>query len=243
MLKNSENYRLKLDENQLYISPPVSMEGWIALSNVDGEGWVFEKSDNQRIEGAKSRNVSGPIEEVLKNDLLVIYGTKSRQSQWYLEKRARKVEEVLIGAGRGELSGGHFRVLKDIEVTHEQLAGNNIWLIGTADENSIVEMFSDELPTAFDGGDLILGSSKVSRESLFFECVIPNPYAGDRYAFIEMANSRFAYSSCVFGNRKFDYAVSEFDGLNNPVLYRGIFNGNWEFDESTKYTNFNLEVE
>lgn len=160
----------------------------------DAAVWRFEKRGGKweartvNIAGLmKTKGATGPADQVETRAVAIVYGTKSEAMAPILRERAFRVLKARLGPGEEQLAVGCCRILSDVEAAAADLSAFNLWLIGTARENLIVERLAAGLPYAS-----TLAADRYGADTLF-SYVYPTGSGGNRYRYIEIGNSRAAY--------------------------------------------------
>lgn len=176
-------------------------------------------ADGWKRNGTPVSAASGSIGCVTESSFIVVYGTKSPDRTWFLRERAYLIAKALIGSGPGQLGGGHIVIKSDVEVTDADIDGNNLWLIGGLEENSLC----GEVPLRFGGATVALGRQMFPIANSLLSYVAPNPRAPNRYLFVEMGESKLAYSGAVLPDRDADITLQAVSPEESKVVYRGFF--------------------
>lgn len=120
------------------------------------------------------RHDGGGIADLLTKPVIFVYGTQSDERAPILEAAARQFADwststsVPIG-----VKCGTFTVKADNELTNDEMTDHHLLLFGAPEENSVSALFSNELQTYYQGGDIFVGGKKFTENGL---CVtMPNP--------------------------------------------------------------------
>lgn len=182
---------------------------------------------------AKVHNLCGPVWHAYMSNFIIAYGTNDRAGE--CEAKAKQLADEWV-----EFSDGVAKVIRDRDVTEEQIKRYNIIAVGGPNENSFVRLIADKLPVQFLDGGYRVGKHEVTRKTLGKEVgivlVYPNPLNQSRYVVI--------YDGVLWGsglpiNHKFDTLPDfviftedhETDGANE-IVCGGFFDTHWQVDEN-----------
>jgi predicted esterase len=161
--------------------------------------------------------------------LLIVYGTRGPAPLQQAQKAAAELASHSANwvwfepsARTGPTDGvpnnfnlyGALRVKADVEVTAEDLARHHLVLIGTAQQNSIVQRLADRLPVAFAAGNIVFsdGLTLPSRERTL-RLVHYNPDAPERLLYWIASDDVRAYGPAGLLLESLAYTPSGADAL------------------------------
>ena len=153
------------------------------------------RSDDGRWESAsgdlsreKRRGASGPIGDLFFDGAVLVPGTTGSdeetffanwiagEAHWYYRNRNG-------GVHRGGIMGENhvdLPVVKDTDLTDDDLAANNLILYGTPATNAVLSRLADQLPIAFDGKSIHLSDKTYTANCAAAFAVFPHPLNPDR---------------------------------------------------------------
>ena len=120
------------------------------------------------------RHEGGGIADLFTNPLILVYGTQNAEQSPVLEAAARELADWSIRPNISiGVKCGSFTVKADTELTKEELASHHLLLFGTPEENSVSALFSNELQTYYQDGDIFIDGKKFTENGLCL--TMPNP--------------------------------------------------------------------
>lgn len=172
-IDRSKTARITIDEQIHEIDPASGNISFQLLS--DG---VWKIDDSTRSTGLASHDGDGAAGLFMK-PLVIVYGTMDAHRKEVLEAGARQLadwswtESIPIG-----VKTGSFRVKADTALTDEEIAENNLILIGNSSENAITARIAGAFKPYYSEGKISINGTGYDRSGL---CVTrPNPLAPER---------------------------------------------------------------
>ncbi|MCS7253268.1 MAG: prolyl oligopeptidase family serine peptidase [Armatimonadota bacterium] len=183
---------------------------------------------------AKTHNLCGPVWHAYMHRFIIVQGTLGdEETKAENEAKAKQLADEWV-----EFSDGVATILKDTEVTEEQIKQYNIIAVGGPNENRLVKLISGELPVRFLEDGYRIGIHEITtraiKKKLGQVLVYPNPLNQSRYILI--------YDGVLWGkglpiNHKFDTLPDftiftedqETDGANE-IVCAGFFDTHWQVD-------------
>lgn len=169
----SKTAKIAIDGRIHEIDPSAGNVGFRLLS--DG---VWKSNGGVRRTGLASHDGDGAAGLFMK-PLVIVYGTMDAQRKEALEAGARQLadwswtESIPIG-----VKTGTFRVKADTALTDEEIAENNLILIGNSSENAITARIAEAFKPYYSEGKISINGAGYDRSGL---CVTrPNPLAPER---------------------------------------------------------------
>lgn len=158
------------------------------------EGWrVAQGSDQAPI--AKRPGMQGPIDDAFMDSFVFVEPTGAsrfpRADAWARAEMQRAVVQWRRHF-RGEV-----RVLRDVEVTAEDLEKFNVVLWGDPESNRLWQTLNDRLPLRLDGDQWTVGDQRFAATEHQAIQVYPNPEAPHRYV---VTNSGFTFREFAYLN-------------------------------------------
>jgi pimeloyl-ACP methyl ester carboxylesterase len=161
------------------------------LRKQDGR-WSFAGS--KHADGlAKRPGLQGPIDDAFMDSFIMVLPTGSAQSEAvskWVEHESRHAIEHWRKLFRGEA-----RVMKDTELTTNEIASANLILWGDPASNSVLDRIADELPIKWNKDGLQFGGKSYVADKNVAALIYPNPLNPNRYVVL---NSGFTF-------REYDY--------------------------------------
>ena len=166
----------------------------------------------------------------------------------YSEIRGDKIyEELLIIYPEGH--GGHVasrtvfynivkkygfksKMIKESEVSKEELLTHNLLLIGDKNSNRVIKELYEYLPIKFDENGIEMWGEKFPGEKLGINYFYPNLYNVNRSMIIMMGSSDESYK--LYDYKKYDIAVSYDSNIISPMSFKEFAFANFESDWSKK---------
>jgi hypothetical protein len=186
----------------------------------------------QLAEGHKRHGCSGPIGDIFFEPVLIVQGTQGSAHEnfildWLCPFWASSFKSHNGGVHRGVFDGEsryEIRVVKDTEVTDEELHTNNLILAGSASSNAVVERIENELPLRADQQKLRLHDREFHGSDRGAIAACPSPFNEDRLVIHVAGTSPKAVTGASHLNFQLlpDYLVWE-----NEDVQHGFFDENW----------------
>ncbi|MBM4375452.1 MAG: prolyl oligopeptidase family serine peptidase [Deltaproteobacteria bacterium] len=203
-------------------------EGLRAFVRRDG---AFEASAMPDLTGHKRPGVAGPLDDVLRHRLIVVYGTQ-RPSETESNRLAAE-----HWASSDSWSGASFPVRADSEVVESDLRGASVVCIGRPETNLVTARFAEALPVRFEAGALAFAGRRFAGEDVGVSLIRPNPLDPDEYLVVHAGvGHRGTLASRHLPRLVPDYVVYG-DGLRGGrggellgerrVLEAGFFDERW----------------
>jgi hypothetical protein len=130
----------------------------------------------------------------------------------------------------GQCGEGQFRIKADSEVTPEEIASSNLWLIGGVGENCLTAAFESSL-IPFRLTQPQLGSKTISATgTVLLSFIYPKKKGVDTgYVYIEAGSDINAYRLPVVVNNDADYTVQSLESKTGIIsTITGNFNQLWD---------------
>lgn len=184
-IRTSNVAELAVDLAQLGPSPPVRalvddvevpipagvMEVWFAR-----EGGTWRVGSEQRARpGAKRAGVAGPLDDVLRHPLWIVYGT---QDPAQTESNRMTAEHLAL---YDAYSGGRFPVKPDHAVAEADLAARSVVLVGNPKSNRVTALLGDALGVRFETGALLFRDKRYEGDTVGISVIRPNPRDAAQY--------------------------------------------------------------
>ncbi len=170
----------------------------------------------------------GPNQLYDGSPLLIVYGTRGPEELQQAQKGAATLASRNSNWGWFEPSGrrgpdgwpinvnlyGALRMKADVEVTDEDLARHHLVLIGTAEQNSIVERLAGRLPVAFSAEGIAFSDGmKIASRERTLRLLHYNPEAPERLIFWVASDDVHAYGPGWLLLQSMAYVPSGVDAL------------------------------
>lgn len=197
---------------------------------------VIEEQASAQWPPRKRHGLCGPAEDVFNTRFVVVQGTAGSEEQNLAN--ARKVA-TWVDEWDG-FADGRPPVVKDSELTEQQIMEANLVLFGTPQSNSVIARIAPHLPVEIGENRYSLLGRSFEGEHLGLVFCYPNPMQPDRYVLI--------YSGALYGrrlsiNHKHDmlpdfliFDSSRFSlGDTEANVFGGWFDMNWEPNPDTAW--------
>jgi hypothetical protein len=205
-----------------------------SLLQVNG---VWQSPPNPMVGLFKNHDTPGLLDDVFSGKFLYVYGTVGDSSETEMNRSAAMdMRDRITGADGGQFMG-NFKVVKDTEVTKEDILGANLILVGRPRSNRITAEIEDKLPIRFDG-KTVKGVKNFSGGDLMVRFIYPNPKNQKRYVVVN-----YAGDPKMLVNMKWqrwmspDYLIMRMNptgDAENPyeVLEAGLFDTRWQLSNA-----------
>ena len=190
------------------------------------ESRAFEIGGN----GAKTRNLQGPIDDAFMSPFLCVKGTGqpwSPATQKWTDARLSAFQALWKESLRGELP-----VKNDNQVTPEDVESRHLILFGDPGSNLWIAKLAGQLPTlSWSKTELrLVGDSYAAADHV--PCLITlNPLNPQKYVVLNSGHTftadAFAGTNALLFPRLGDYGVFQTDGRNETLRATGLFDEGW----------------
>lgn len=190
---------------------------------------------SEPVQGLRKRHgVSGPIGDVMWDRFLYVAGTKGgKGSQKVLHDLAHDARRGMLDLNGGIHSGGipgrliaDLKVVRDADVTEDDLRRSHLILFGTPRTNRIVARIAKQLPVTFLNHAVALGGREFAGDDVGVRMIYPNPLNPDRYVVL---NAGVTEQALVYASRRPYGLMPDYFVWNGPkVLAWGYFNADWQ---------------
>lgn len=139
--------------------------------------------------GRKHHGASGPVSDIFFDNVILVPGTAGTDADTFFNAEMAGNLKNLFKSENGGLHRGGIRgsntidlpIVKDSDLTEEQIRGSNLLLFGTDKSNAVLRRYSSKLPLEFRTGSIRLGDRTYSGERVAVFAVFPHPDNPDRY--------------------------------------------------------------
>jgi poly(3-hydroxybutyrate) depolymerase len=138
-----------------------------------GDG--FEESPPPDLVGHKRPGVAGPLDDVLRHRMIVVYGTQVPSET----ESNRLVAEHW--ASSDSWSGASFPVRADRDVVEAELRGVSLVCVGRPETNLVTARFAEALPVRFERGALLFQGKRFAGDDVGISMIRPNPLDPEEY--------------------------------------------------------------
>lgn len=174
----------------------VAMDGQKALEADFGQAATFRRDGRgvwrqgaADLAGEKQHGSSGPISDIYFDPVLLVPGTTGSDEETHFNVMMAANTAGLFRSENGGLHRGGIRgsntvdltVVRDVDLSEEQIRNHNLLLFGTAKSNAVVKRYEGKLPLAFDSASIRLGDRRFSGERVAVYAVFPHPERKGRY--------------------------------------------------------------
>lgn len=153
------------------------------LVRSDAKTWSLAATEPSRA-GMKRHGVSGPIADVLRHAIVVVYGTKDPAHA----SVNRLVAETLAANGGGpDVEWGvtaRFPVMSDVEANDAAISGKSVILIGSAADNALTARWADKLPIKIAAGAIEVHGKKHQGKGVGVSFIAPRPDDANEYVVV-----------------------------------------------------------
>jgi poly(3-hydroxybutyrate) depolymerase len=125
--------------------------------------------------GAKRPGMAGPLDDVLRHPLWIVYGARDAAQT---EANRMTAEHLAL---YDAFSGGRFPVKADHEVGDADLAGRSLVLVGNPASNRVTALLGDALGAVFEKGALLWRGKRYEGDTVGISFIRPNPRDAEQY--------------------------------------------------------------
>ncbi|OGS21141.1 MAG: hypothetical protein A2252_05825 [Elusimicrobia bacterium RIFOXYA2_FULL_39_19] len=175
--------------------------------------------------GNKKPGVCGPINEILDDRFIFVYGTKQNKS---LLKETAENEKINITGNKWGQMFGDFEIKADNKVTEEDVLNANLILYGNPENNALIKKYMEKatVPVKFTQKGVTISGTEYSNDCIF---VMPNPENPQRLVCIATVTDKNSSFVRIKNELLGDYAVYKLKPNSSPeILKTGYFNSNWK---------------
>ena len=136
----------------------------------------------------KHPRCSGPISNLFFEGLILVPGTAGTNestffNDWIVRDARGYFRNRNGGVHRGGIMGDNrvdLPIIKDTDLTEDDIKNNNLLLYGTPETNTILTQFADQLPITFDGTTIHLSDKTYTGDRVSVFAVFPHPLNAER---------------------------------------------------------------
>jgi hypothetical protein len=206
----------------------------VAAKDASSDRWRFGQQEGRwHLEGGRAKaagkrpGLQGPIDDAFLDAFIVVVptGAMSGPVDAWVDRQWRQFTNDWRGQFRGEC-----RVVKDVDVTADELRDRHVVVWGTAKSNRLLARMARNLPLRWEGEVVRHGKREVARGNVVPVLIAPNPLSPDRYVVV---NSGHTFASWDGTNarqtpRLPDWAVLSLgDDGGSRVVEAGFFDEAW----------------
>ncbi len=182
--------------------------------------WVSGKSIENGL--TKKQGLEGPFNAVETGSFLIVYGTGKAQKTGMLKKIGTMMQN---GCAASDMD---IKLVPDTLVIHNKLAErNNLYLIGSPDENIYLKEIISGLPVAF-GKDSLDINGKYSRMEAGIKMIYPNPKQPDKYVIVDTYPEFLPDIDQLVDFPAADYLIYSLKGGRFQILKDEYFGSDWQ---------------
>jgi dienelactone hydrolase len=194
------------------------------------EGIAFHVSkDSTWIQGTsngsglmKRQRLEGPFNAVEMNKFLLVYGTGKPDRAGLLKKIGTLLQKSYSS------SDMEIKLVPDTLVVQEQLAKtNNLYLIGSPDENEYLKEIISDLPLSF-SKDSMEFNGTYARLETGVQMIYPNPKQPDKYVLLDIYPEFVPDIDQLVNFPVADYLIYSLKGGKFEVLKDEYFGSDWQ---------------
>jgi hypothetical protein len=121
---------------------------------------------------------------------------------------------------------------KDVDITDADIKKYHLMLVGTANNNRIIQRLSKNLPISVNGNEIRMGNETYHSKNAIVSFIYPNPLNRQKYVLLITGNSNQSWNSIPFEywyTGFHDYYMHETAPDGKCVrLKEGYFGEDWE---------------
>lgn len=176
---------------------------------VDGQGYAgvdlgtsqaFHRGANGRwmkgatdLSGEKHHAQSGAITDIFFDHVILVPGSIGDDEETFFNRQMANGVANLFKAENGGLHRGGIRgsntvdlpLVKDVDLTEEQIRNHNLLLFGSTKTNAVLKHYWDKLPLMFQPGSIMLGNQTYTGDRVAVFAVFPHPDNLERYVAVD----------------------------------------------------------
>jgi hypothetical protein len=164
----------------------------------DGGGEAPESGGDDEAHGeprpaalAKRPGLSGPVEDIYFDPIVVVYGTRGEQTG-LLRQVARHLARPSFSSS-GRRTDLRYPVVPDRRYSPRRYPDRSVVLVGTEADNAVLARIGPEMPVRMLAGGARVGRRRFAGEDVGATFIYPNPENPDRYVRVVGGTSRDAY--------------------------------------------------
>jgi predicted esterase len=157
----------------------------VRLERVKGR-WQLAGEEEEPSGLVKRPGLSGPIEDLYFDPIVVVYGTGRGQAA-----RLRAVAKKIAGYRKHVTLS--YPIVSDRQLTAAVARKSALILVGNEEDNAVLTRLGPKLPLRVKGGAVLLGAKSYRRPDIGVTFIYPNPEAPDRYLRVVGGTSARSY--------------------------------------------------
>jgi poly(3-hydroxybutyrate) depolymerase len=183
--------------------------------------------------GHKRPGVAGPLDDILRHRVLIVYGTADPEQRF----GNRLVAEHF--SGHDTSSAASFPLVADADVRPADLTGKSLVLVGNPRSNRVLAELAPSLPVSFDATGLTFRGVRHDGAGAGVSFIYPHPRDAAEYVVVHAGVGvtgtlasrhlpRLAPDFLVYDERIAAARAGELLGASRPVLAGGYFDDAWK---------------
>jgi enterochelin esterase-like enzyme len=185
-----------------------------------GSTWVMGKRNESGL--TKKQGLEGPFNAVETNKFLLVYGTDKADKAGFLKKIGILLQKNYSG------SDMEIQLVPDTLVMQDNLAKtNNLYLLGSPDENKYLKEIVSGLPLSFSKDSLTLNGT-YSRLETGIQMIYPNPKQIDKYIIVDKYPEFLPDTDRLINFPVADYFIYSLKGGKFEILKDEYFGSDWQ---------------
>jgi hypothetical protein len=203
------------DSTMMYILPQ-GMDFHLSIDST----WTRGSLDENHL--SKKIGSEGPFNAIETNRFLFAYGTGKPDRIDLLKKIGTMLQKYYSN------SDMDIKLIPDTLITKNNLAEtNNLYLIGSPDENLYFRMILPDLPISFTKDSMILNGT-FNRQETGMQMIYPNPRQPDKYFIIDKYPEFIPDTDRLVNFPAADYFIYSFKDGKFEVLKDEYFGSDWQ---------------
>jgi len=182
--------------------------------------WIAGKRNANGLE--KIQGLEGPFSAVETGQFMIVYGTGRGEKAGLLKKIGTLLQKDYADADMA------IPLVADTVVIQNHLdKTNNLWLIGSPDDNLYLKQISSRLPLSFSKDSLTLNGT-YGRQETGVKMVYPNPQQADKYVCVDFYPEFIPDTDRLVNFPVADYMVYSLKGGQFQLLKDEYFGSDWQ---------------
>jgi pimeloyl-ACP methyl ester carboxylesterase len=185
---------------------------------------------------AKNPQISGTLADITTTPFAVVVGTISKDT--LMSKVINRKVSDFVNEWKN-WQKYEPRVIKDTDLTQDDLEKYSLILYGSADDNLITKILGDKIPLKISSDEIEIDGKKFKAKNAYVQMIYPNPFNTKRYVAIlgsTSAEGLFFYNG---ENQDKDFIIQDGvistakSGQNNEKYFiaSGIFDNDWKIND------------
>ncbi|QDT99496.1 prolyl oligopeptidase family serine peptidase [Gimesia aquarii] len=186
---------IQLDGTEYQVPGPLSDRSWHVTFHKTNDSWDVGAAILKPGQLVKRHNLQGPIDDAFMDSFIFVSPTGKSVSAT-VEKWVQSEMKHAVVHWRQQFRGDA-RVMKDTQITDQEIASSNLVLWGDPESNQLIKKIISKLPIQWNREEIVVGQKHFPAAHHAPILIFPNPLNPTKYVVL---NSGFTYREYAYLN-------------------------------------------